>query len=67
MANQGGLCLNRRVVRRLTINGGVIHAVGKGGAAGIGSKGDIRITGGELTVSAEGSGAAIGGFTDSYS
>ena len=39
----------------------------KGGAAGIGSKGDIRITGGELTVSAEGSGAAIGGFTDSYS
>ncbi|UQT48451.1 InlB B-repeat-containing protein [Flavonifractor plautii] len=29
--------------------------------------GDIRITGGELTVSAEGSGAAIGGFTDKYS
>ena len=51
----------------VTINGGVIHAVGKGGAAGIGSKGDIRITGGEITVSAEGSGAAIGGFTDSYS
>ena len=51
----------------VTINGGVIHAVGKGGAAGIGSKGDIRITDGELTVSAEGSGAAIGGFTDSYS
>ena len=51
----------------VTITGGVIHAVGKGGAAGIGSKGDIRITGGELTVSAEGSGAAIGGFTDSYS
>ena len=51
----------------VTINGGVIHAVGKGGAAGIGSKGDIRITNGELTVSAEGSGAAIGGFTDSYS
>ena len=51
----------------VTINGGVIHAVGKGGAAGIGSKDDIRITGGELTVSAEGSGAAIGGFTDSYS
>ena len=50
----------------VTINGGVIHAVGKGGAAGIGSKGDIRITDGELTVSAEGSGAAIGGFTDSY-
>ena len=51
----------------VTINGGVIHAVGKGSAAGIGSMGDIRITGGELTVSAEGSGAAIGGFTDSYS
>ena len=51
----------------VTINGGVIHAVGKGGAAGIGSMGDIRITGGELTVSAEGSGAAIGGFTDKYS
>ena len=51
----------------VTINGGVIHAVGKGGAAGIGSKSDIRITGGELTVSAEGSGAAIGGFSDSYS
>mgnify|MGYP001119235718 CR=1 FL=1 len=51
----------------VTITGGIIHAVGKGGAAGIGSKGDIRITGGELTVSAEGSGAAIGGFTDSYS
>ena len=51
----------------VTITGGVIHAVGKGGAAGIGSKGDIRITGGEITVSAEGSGAAIGGFTNSYS
>ena len=51
----------------VTINGGVIHAVGKGSAAGIGSKDDIRITGGELTVSAEGSGAAIGGFTDSNS
>ena len=51
----------------VTINGGVIHATGKGSAAGIGSKGDIRITGGKLTVSAEGSGAAIGGFTDSYS
>ena len=51
----------------VTITGGIIHAVGKGGAAGIGSKGDIRITDGELTVSAEGSGAAIGGFTDSYS
>ena len=51
----------------VTITGGVIHAVGKGGAAGIGSKGNIRITGGELTVSAEGSGAAIGGFTNSYS
>ena len=44
----------------VTINGGVIHAVGKGSAAGIGSTGDIRITGGEITVSAEGSGAAIG-------
>ena len=44
----------------VTINGGVIHAVGKGSAAGIGSTGDIRITGGELTVSAEGGGAAIG-------
>ena len=51
----------------VTINGGVIHATGKGSAAGIGSKGDIRITGGKLTVSAEGSGSAIGGFTDSYS
>ena len=51
----------------VTINDGIIHAVGKGSAAGIGSKGDIRITGGKLTVSAEGSGAAIGGFTDSYS
>ena len=51
----------------VTITGGVIHAAGKGSAAGIGSKGDIRITGGKLTVSAEGSGAAIGGFTDSYS
>ena len=51
----------------VTITDGVIHATGKGGAAGIGSKDDIRITGGELTVSAEGSGAAIGGFTDSYS
>ena len=51
----------------VTINDGIIHAAGKGGAAGIGSKGDIRITGGKLTVSAEGSGAAIGGFTDSYS
>ena len=51
----------------VTINGGVIHATGKGSAAGIGSKGDIRITGGKLTVSADGSGAAIGGFTDSYS
>ena len=51
----------------VTITGGVIHAVGKGGAAGIGSKGNIRITGGEITVSAEGSGAAIGGFTNSYS
>ena len=44
----------------VTINGGVIHAVGKGSAAGIGSTGDIRITGGELAVFAEGSGAAIG-------
>ena len=44
----------------VTINGGVIHAVGKGSAAGIGSTGDIRITGGEITVSAEGGGAAIG-------
>ena len=51
----------------VTINGGVIHAVGKGSAAGIGSKGDIRITGGEISVFAEGGGAAIGGFTDSYS
>mgnify|MGYP000826068256 CR=1 FL=1 len=51
----------------VTITDGVIHATGKGGAAGIGSKDDIRITGGELTVSAEGSGAAIGGFTDSHS
>ena len=51
----------------VTITGGVIRAVGKGSAAGIGSKGNIRITNGELTVSAEGSGAAIGGFTDSYS
>jgi len=51
----------------VTITGGIIHAVGKGGAAGIGSKGNIRITGGEITVSAEGSGAAIGGFTNSYS
>ena len=51
----------------VTITDGVIHAAGKGSAAGIGSMGDIRITGGELTVSAEGSGAAIGGFTDSYS
>ena len=51
----------------VTINDGIIRAAGKGGAAGIGSKGDIRITGGKLTVSAEGSGAAIGGFTDSYS
>ena len=51
----------------VTITDGVIHAVGKGSAAGIGSTGDIRITGGELTVSAEGSGAAIGGFTDSNS
>ena len=44
----------------VTITGGVIHAVGKGSAAGIGSTGDIRITGGELAVSAEGGGAAIG-------
>ena len=44
----------------VTINGGVIHAVGKGSAAGIGSTGDIRITGGELAVFAEGGGAAIG-------
>ena len=51
----------------VTITDGVIHATGKGGAAGIGSKDDIRITGGEITVSAEGSGAAIGGFTDSHS
>ena len=51
----------------VTITDGVIHATGKGGAAGIGSKDDIRITGGKLTVSAEGSGAAIGGFTDSHS
>ena len=51
----------------VTINGGVIHAVGKGSAAGIGSKGDIRITGGEISAFAEGGGAAIGGFTDSYS
>ena len=51
----------------VTITDGVIHAAGKGSAAGIGSMGDIRITGGELTVSAEGSGAAIGGFTDKYS
>ena len=51
----------------VTITDGVIHATGKGGAAGIGSKDDIRITGGELTVSAEGSGAAIGGFTGSHS
>ena len=51
----------------VTITDGVIHAAGKGSAAGIGSMGDICITGGELTVSAEGSGAAIGGFTDKYS
>ena len=44
----------------VTITGGVIHAVGKGSAAGIGSTGDIRITGGELAVFAEGGGAAIG-------
>ena len=44
----------------VTINGGVIHAVGKGSAAGIGSTGDIRITGGELAVFAEGGGAAVG-------
>ena len=44
----------------VTINGGVIHAVGKGSAAGIGSTGDIRITGGEISVFAEGGGAAIG-------
>ena len=44
----------------VTINGGVIHAVGKGSAAGIGSTGDIRITGGEISAFAEGGGAAIG-------
>ena len=44
----------------VTITDGVIHAVGKGSAAGIGSTGDIRITGGELAVFAEGGGAAIG-------
>ena len=44
----------------VTITGGVIHAVGKGSAAGIGSTGDIRITGGEISAFAEGGGAAIG-------
>ena len=44
----------------VTITDGVIHAVGKGSAAGIGSTGDIRITGGEISAFAEGGGAAIG-------
>ena len=44
----------------VTITNGVIHAVGKGSAAGIGSTGDIRITGGEISAFAEGGGAAIG-------
>ena len=44
----------------VTITDGVVHAVGKGSAAGIGSTGDIRITGGEISAFAEGGGAAIG-------
>lgn len=54
------------------IDGGVIHAYGKGGAAGIGGanvwktekyteNASLLITGGEIYASAEGNGAAIGG------
>ena len=58
--------------KSLLIDGGVIHAYGKGGAAGIGGanvwkteeyseNASLLITGGEIYVSAEGNGAAIGG------
>ena len=58
--------------KSLLIDGGVIHAYGKGGAAGIGGanvwktekyteNASLLITGGEIYASAEGNGAAIGG------
>ena len=58
--------------KSLLIDGGVIHAYGKGGAAGIGGanvwkteeyseNASLLITDGEIYVSAEGNGAAIGG------
>ena len=58
--------------KSLLIDGGVIHAYGKGGAAGIGGtkarkserypeNTSLLITGGEIHASAEGNAAAIGG------
>lgn len=58
--------------KSLLIDGGVIHAYGKGGAAGIGGanvwktekypeNASLLITDGEIYASAEGNGAAIGG------
>lgn len=58
--------------KSLLIGDGVIHAYGKGGAAGIGGanvwktekyseNASLLITGGEIYASAEGNGAAIGG------
>ncbi|MFQ8826032.1 MAG: InlB B-repeat-containing protein [[Ruminococcus] lactaris] len=45
----------------VSITGGKVTAIGKGGADGIGGYADVSITGGEIDVSVEGSGVAIGG------
>ena len=45
----------------VSITGGKVTAIGKGDAAGIGGFADVSITDGEIDVSVEGSGVAIGG------
>ena len=45
----------------VSITGGKVTAIGKGDAAGIGGFADVSITNGEIDVSVEGSGVAIGG------
>ena len=45
----------------VSITGGKVTAIGKGEADGIGGHGDVSIIGGEIDVSVEGSGVAIGG------
>ena len=45
----------------ISITDGKVTAIGKGDAAGIGGFADVSITGGEIDVSVEGSGVAIGG------